>query len=179
MPKEIATYLFPLLIAALISWRLYRQSKGRPLKPSRLWVRPAMLTLFLGLAFLHPPMLTPLSLAIFVAAAVIGVGLGYVLASHQRLTIDPASGTITSTMSPVGIALFVGLFVVRYTLRIVMTGGQAPDRLAAHSDQVLMYTDVGLVFLLGLVSAQAWEVWRRAKPLLADHAAKKAESPAE
>ncbi len=179
MSKEIATYLFPVLIVALVAWRIARQSRGRPLRPSRLWVRPAMLTLFLALAFLHPTALTPLSFAIFAAAAAVGVGLGFVLASHQKLTVDPATGTITSTTSPVGIALFVALFAARYVLRIVMTGGQAPDQLAAHSTQVLTYTDAGLLFALGLVSAQAWEIWRRAKPLLAEAAAKKAENPAQ
>jgi hypothetical protein len=179
MPKEIATYLFPVLIAALVAWRLVRQSRGRPLRPSRLWVRPAMLALFLGLAFLHPAAVTPLSGLVFAAAAVLGVVLGYVLASHQQLAIDAATGTITSTTSPVGIALFVGLFAARYAFRIIVTGGQAPNPLVAHSDQVLMYTDAGLVFVFCLVSAQAWEIWRRAKPLLAESATKKAASPAQ
>jgi hypothetical protein len=79
-------------------------------------------------------------------------------------------------MSPVGVALFLGLFAARYVFRMVALGGQVPDRLMAHSDQVLMWTDAGLLFVLGLVSAQAWEIWRRAKPLLEGHAAKKAES---
>lgn len=176
MQKEIANYIFPLIIMAIVAWRMVRQSRGRPLKPSRLWVRPAMLAVLLAIAFLHPPALTLLSITIFTTAAAAGVALGYVLASHQHLTIDPATGTITSKMSPVGIALFVGLFGARYVFRMVILGGQAPDRLMAHSDQVLMWTDAGLLFVLGLVSAQAWEIWRRAKPLLDGHAAKKAES---
>jgi hypothetical protein len=176
MPKEIATYLLPIVVLAIVGLRMMRQSRGRPLKPSRLWIRPAILAVFLAIAFSHPPTLTLLSIAIFASAAVLGVGLGYVLASHQHLTIDPVTGTITSKTSPVGIALFLGLFAARYVFRMVTLGGQAPDRLMAHSDQVLMWTDAGLFFVLGLVSAQAWEIWRRVKPLLDGHAAKKAES---
>lgn len=177
MSKEIASYLFPLAVVGLVVWRVIRQSRGRPLNPSRLWVRPAMLALFLALAFLHPPVLTPLSGIIFGAAVATGVVLGYVLASHQQLSLDPATGRITSTMSPIGTALFIGLFALRYVFRIIVTGGQAPDRMIAHSNQVLTYTDAGLLFLLALVSAQAWEIRRRIKPLLAESAAKKAQNP--
>ncbi len=176
MQKEIASYLVPVIVLAIVALRMMRQSKGRPLKPSRLWIRLAILAGFLAMAFVHPPALTILSIAIFAVAAVAGVVLGYVLASHQQLTIDSATGNITSKMSPVGIALFLGLFAARFVFRKVTLGGQAPDGLMAHSDQVLMWTDAGLLFVLGLVSAQAWEIWRRAKPLLDGHAAKKAES---
>lgn len=179
MPKEIATYLIPIVVMAIVAFRMIRQNQGRPVKPSRLWVRPAILAVLLTLTFLHPPAVTLFSVTIFTVAAVTGVVLGYVLASHQHLTIDPATGKITSKMSPIGIALFVGLFALRYAFRMVTLGGQAPDRLMAHSDQVLLWTDAGLLFVLGLVSAQAWEIWRRAKPLVDGHAAKKAESQAE
>lgn len=180
MNQELIRYLVPVLVMAIVVWRMMRRAQGQPIKPSRLWIRPAMLAVLLALAFLHPPALTLLALAVFLAAAVLGAGFGYLTARHQTLTIDPATGTITSKTSPVGIALFVGLFAVRYVFRMVVQGGQAPDRLMAHSDQFLMWTDAGLIFVLALVSAQAWEIWRRAKPLADGHAAaKKAESQAE
>ncbi len=134
--------------------------------------------IFLGLSFLHPPALTAVSLALFAAAAVVGTGLGYVLASHQTLTIDSATGTITSKISPIGIVLFLGLFVVRFGMRAAVTGGQPSQGFAHQSAAVLMYTDAGLLFVLGLVTAQAWETWRRAKPLLDGHAAEKAKQGA-
>ncbi len=179
MSKEIITYLVPIIVVGLIVWRMIRQSRGRPLNPSRLWIRPALLAIFLGLAFLRPPTLTMTSGLAFVAAAVVGVVFGYVVASHQRLTVDPTTGKITSTMSPLGMALFVGLYALRYIFRLVVEGGQAPDRMMAHSSQVLTYTDVGLLFLLALVTAQAWEIRRRVKPLLAEAAAQKPPSPVE
>jgi len=174
MPKELIPYIVPVLVLALVSWRLFRNANGRPIKPQMLWIRPAILVVFLGLSFLHPPAITPFSLAVFAAAGVLGIGLGYVLASHQTLTIDSATGTITSKMSPVGIVLFLGLFAVRYAMRAAMMGDQPGQSFAHPSASVLLYTDAGLVFILGLVAAQAWETWRRAKPLLDGHAAGKA-----
>lgn len=179
MSNQVLSYLVPVLAMGIIVWRLSRQQKGRPVKPSRLWIRPAILLLLLGLVALHPPKLTPLTLGVLLGAAAAGIVVGYVMASHQALTIDPDTGKITSRMSPVGMILFLGLFVARYAFRIVFTGGQAPDRLAAHSDQILLYTDAGLLFVLAMVSAQSWEIWRRTRPLLAEHAARQAAAKAD
>lgn len=178
MPKELIPYLVPVLVLALVAWRLVRHANGRPIKPQRLWIAPAILVVFLGLSFLHPPTITALSLALFAAAAVLGAGLGFVLASHQTLTIDSATGTITSKMSPVGIVLFLGLFALRYAMRTAMTGSQPAQSVTHQSAAVLMYTEAGLIFVLGLVAAQAWETWRRAKPLRDGHAAEKARQSA-
>jgi len=177
MIKQLVPYIAPVLVIAIMAWRLSRQSAGRPLSPSRLWIRPVILLALLALTFLHPPALTLVSLAAFAGALVTGAVLGYVLAGHQALTLDPATGKITSKMSPVGMALFIGLFAARYAFRLLVTGGQAPDPVAAHSAQIGLYTDVGLFFLLALVCAQAWELRRRTRPLLAEHAAAQAKAP--
>jgi hypothetical protein len=179
MLKQLLPYLTHVLVLAVMTWRLSRQNAGRPVKPNRLWIRPAILAMLLGFTFLHPPVLSVLSVAAFAAAMVAGGVLGYVLASHQALTIDPATGKITSKMSPIGIALFIGLFAGRYAFRMLITGGQAPDKLMAHSAQITLYTDVGLFFVLALVAAQAWELWRRTRPLVAEHAARTAGNSAE
>ncbi|GAA0557958.1 CcdC protein domain-containing protein [Rhizomicrobium electricum] len=166
MVKQFMPYLMPVLVMGLVFWRMRKQSQGRPLKPNRLWVRPAMLALFALLAFIHPAPITPLSLAIFVLCAAAGVGLGYLSARHQQLTLDPATGAIISKMSPVGIALFLAIFASRYIVRLVVEGGQPPGPFEHPSSSVLTYTDAALLFALGLVAAQAWEIWRRAKALL-------------
>ena len=43
MPKELIPYIVPLLVLALVSWRLFRNAKGRQIKPQMLWIRPAIL----------------------------------------------------------------------------------------------------------------------------------------
>jgi hypothetical protein len=178
MLRQFAPYIFPIVLVALMAWRMTRQANGRPLNPTRLWVRPTILAVFLALAFLHPPVVTPITLVAFVAAAAVGGVLGFVLASHQTLSVDVTTGKIMSKMSPVGTALFLALFVARYLMRMMVTGGQAPDEMVEHSDQIMAYTDAGLLFVVALVSAQAWELWRRTRPLVAEQATRKAEIPA-
>lgn len=177
MLQEFFKYVFPFLVMGWVVWRMMRRTEGRPLKPSRLWIRPAILALFLLMAFLRPPAINLLSISVFAAALALGVGFGYLTARHQHLHLDKATGTIRSKPSRVGIALFVMLFAGRYAFRMAVEGGDAPDRLTAHSGQFLMWTDAGLIFILALVLAQAWEIWRRAKPLLDGHVAEKAGLP--
>ena len=172
MLKQYLPYLVPLIVIGLVGFRMSRAMKGRPVKPSRLWIRPVLIAVFMAVALATSPLPNPIGLALFALAAAIGVGLGYLLARHQAFTLDPATGIITSKTSPFGVILFVALFAVRYVLRMVLNGGQVPDKLAAHSAQIALYTDVGLLFLLGLVCAQAWEIWRRTRPLVAEHAAR-------
>jgi len=179
MFKQLAPYLAPLLALALVAWRMSRHSAGRPLNPSRLWIRPAILTLLLATTFLHPPAIGVVTLTAFAAAIAVGGVLGFVLAGHQALRLDPATGKITSKMSRVGMALFLGLFVARYAVRMLVVGGQAPDKLMAHSAQITTYTDIGLFFVLALVGAQSWELWRRTRPMLAEHAARRADGTPE
>lgn len=179
MRTDLLRYLIPVIVIAVLALRVRGRMQARPLKPSRLWIRPVLLAVVLALTFLHPPALTLQALGIFAAAAVLGVGLGYLLSRHQHLTVDQATGTLISKMSPIGMALFLLLFAARFGIRMVVQGGQAPDKLMAHSGQVMMWTDAGLILLLAMVLAQAWEIWRRAKRLLADHAASKLAEPAE
>ena len=176
MLRQVLPFVFPVVIFALVVWRMSRASRGRPLKPSRLWIRPAILLVFGGLAFLHPAPITPLSTAIFAACAAVGVAIGYVAARHRHLTLDPATGAITSKLSPVGMALFVVVFAARYVVRMATVGGTDADEIVAPSASMLLYTDAALLFALGLVAAQAWETWRRAQVLLAKTASKKPES---
>jgi len=178
MSRDLAPYIGALIAFAIIAWRLSKAAKGRPVTPSRLWIRPAVIGLFLLLALATSPIPGLLGFGIYAAAVVLGLGLGYLLARHQAFTLDPATGRITSKMSPVGTALFLGLFLARFAFKMAVTGGQAPDRMAAHSGQIMLYTDAGLLFVFALVAAQAWETWRRTKPMLDEHAASKANSPA-
>ena len=174
MLKQYLPYLAPLLVIVLLGIRMNRSMKGRPVKPSRLWIRPVILAALMAAMLAMNPLPNLLGLAMLALAVAVGVAVGYLLSRHQALSLDPATGVVTSKTSPFGVILFVCLFAARYIFRIMTMGGQAPDKLVAHSAQITLYTDAGLLFVLGLVCAQAWEIWRRTKPLLAEHAARTA-----
>ena len=106
MLKQYLPYLLPLVVVALVGFRMSRSMKGRRIKPWQLWIRPALIGVILGFSLVMSVMPSPVGLAIFAAALVVGLGLGYVLASHQTLTLDPASGAITSKTSLFGTISF-------------------------------------------------------------------------
>jgi hypothetical protein len=176
MLKLVLPYLVPFLVIAMIAWRASRSMKGRVVDPSRLWVRPAIIVLVMLAMLANSPMPASYAFMLFAVAALVGAGMGYLMTRHQEFSIDAATGVVTSRTSPIGVMLFAGLFLGRYLLKLAVTGGQAPDRVVAHSAQYILYTDVGLFFVVALVAAQAWETWRRIKPLTAAHAARQ---PAE
>lgn len=179
MLKTLLPYLAPLLVIGMVLWRSTKAMKGRPVKPSRLWIRPVIIAVLMAVPLATSPAPGLLGLVLWIGTVLAGAGLGYLMARHQHFTLDPATGAITSRMSPVGTALFLGLFAARYAFRLATTGGQVPDKLTAHSGQIMVYTDAGLLFVLAMVSAQAWETWRRTKPLLDEHAARNGKDTAQ
>jgi len=179
MLKMIVPYLVPVLVVVLLGWRISRATKGRPVKPGRLWVRPTIMALLMAAVLVNSPKPDLFGVGLFVLAAVAGVGVGYLLSRHQELTLDPQTGAITSKMSVVGLFLFVGVLAARIAFRTFVSGGQAPDKLAAHSTQITLYSDIALLFVFAVFSAQAWEIWRRTRPLLAEHAARTAKPAGE
>ena len=178
MLKQLLPFIAPLIFFAIVALRMSRARKGRPVKPNRLWIRPAIIAAFVAFSLAMTPKPDLLGLGIYALAAVLGAGLGYLLSRHQELTLDPQNGAITSKMSVFGMILFFCVFAGRYAFRTFVNGGQAPDKLAVHSAQITLYSDAALLFLLAMFSAQAWEIWRRTRPLLAEHATRTAKSAA-
>ena len=179
MLKQFLPYLAPLIFVVVLAMRMSRSMKGRPVKPNRLWIRPAIIAAFVALALVASPKPDILGLGVYALAVVLGAGLGYLLSRHQELTLDPQNGAITSKMSVFGMILFFFVFAGRYAFRTFVNGGQAPDKLTAHSAQITLYSDAALLFLLGMLCVQAWEIWRRTRPMLAEHAARTAKPAGE
>lgn len=170
--KEFLPYIVPLLFAALI---IRRSGRERKVRLGRMWIRPVILVLMATAALAAGPMPALLVLAAFVAAAGIGAGLGYLLAQHQHLTIDGDTGHISSRSSTIGTALILVLFAIRFGAKLVFPELANPGH-AVH--QVTQAADGLLIFTVAVLVTQSVELWRRTRPLLADHAARKL-APAE
>jgi hypothetical protein len=177
MDQSLMTYLPLLLVIAVIGWRMSRSMRGRPINPSYLWVRPAVLAVILVPMMMVSLRTDPVALASLAAALVLGAGAGYMLSRHQQLSL--VGGKIISKTSPIGVILFVLLYGARYVFWNAMESGQAPGKLAAHSTQIFFYSNLAIVFLFALVCAQAWEIRRRCRPLVAEKAALAAKTAAE
>jgi hypothetical protein len=168
--RQILPFVVPLLIVALI---LRRSMGSRKVRVNLMWIRPAILLVLAGVTLAASPMPGPIALAAFVAAAIVGGGVGYLRARHLELSVDPATGTVSSKSTPIGTILIVGLVAIRIGLRYAFPemGAQPGGHLAA---QAVLWTDGALIFSAAMLVTQAVAIWQRTQPLLAEHAAQNA-----
>lgn len=169
--KDFAPYIVPLLVVALLGLRAFRAQAPQRIRPNRLWMGPVYIAVAMGFVLWTSPVPGLLEIALFVGAAVLGAGAGYLRALHQQFSIEPETGNVMSKASPLGAILFIGIFLVRFALNTWMHGGAQPDMTQPPSGQLLVYTDAMLFFAFAMVSASAWEVWRRTRPLVVEHRA--------
>lgn len=166
--KDIAPFIAPVVVVLLVARRLIGRPKLQRVRPNRLWIGPAYIAVAMVLVmWTAPPKAGLLAVALFTGAALIGGVIGYLRALHQAFSIDAETGEIMSKASPIGTLIFLGVFVVRYVLSYWVRGGAAPDMMTPPSPEVLLYTDAMLFFAFAMVTASAWEIWRRTRPLIA------------
>ena len=145
-PLAALPYILPLVVLAII---MLRGTKPRTLVVERLWIQPLMLMVLLPLALIA------------------GAGLGWWRGRLTRLSVDPETHTVTSQVSPVGLALLGGIFLLCFGLR-----AYAMKNPGALHASVADITDAMLLIAVGLVCAQRLEVWIRARALIAEARAK-------
>jgi hypothetical protein len=175
---NIGPYLIPLLVIALVALRLIR-NKARKVQPNRLFVMPVFVTFATVFTLTQTAAPGPLWIAIYLVAACIGAGVGYLNGRHREFTLDAGSGEIMGRATPIGTIIFGALFAVRFGLKLVfpdLNGGQgpygAPSLNLRPVGSVIGWTDAGLVFSTALLLATAATTWWRTRHLVAERRAK-------
>jgi hypothetical protein len=171
MDSQFTGYLVAFtLIALFMALRIWRGSRARKLKVERMWIRPAIIGVFLALSIYgQPPPMTPEILIGLAVALVAGVAMGWYRGRWVKVSIDPVTHDLTSQASPWGIIIFLGLMVVRTAARIMLR--QEHDVAGIPVNAII---DGLTLFYAGNVVGLQVEVWMRAKKLLADAIAAKA-----
>jgi hypothetical protein len=173
--KQLAPFVLPLLIVAMIARRAMRAQTPQRVRPGRLWIQPLYLGVAMALVFSNAPAPGLWGILLLAVGAAAGIGVGYLRALHQEFSIDPETGNVMAKGTPVAAILFIGLFVVRFGLDYMIKGGA---RVPVHSAQLLLYTDTMMFFAFAMSAASAWEIWRRTRPLIAEHRASTPDRPA-
>ncbi len=150
--------LIPLVVIALV---ILRNSRARRLRIEGLWVSPVIILALVGLSFSQQAVPTPLMLGIDIAALVAGAGVGWWRARFTTITVDPATHELTSKASALGMLVILGVFAVRYGVRMYAT--QSAGALGVSANAI---ADAALVISVGLVCAQRLEIALRATRLL-------------
>jgi Protein of unknown function (DUF1453) len=155
-----AATLLPILFIGLVLFLRIRRMRGtRRLRLETLWIIPAIFLLLAVLVLYETP---PHGIGwIVAAAALIGGGfLGWHRGRSMRISVDPASGTLNQTASPLTFILLIGLIAIRFGVRYwAAYGGAAPA-------SVTLITDAFVLLALGIFSVQRLEMFLRARRLL-------------
>ena len=160
MSKDLLPYL-PLAIVLIMVWR--RTGKPRIVKPSRLWIFPAiflLLALFYAWgAYRTGPRLSMYDDLIILAGATAGIALGFARAHTVKLDRHPDTGHIQSTLTLWGVGFILVWVVGRSLLRqFGFAGASVPFG---------VFTDAMFALAGASVCSRAFVLSRRCRELLA------------
>jgi hypothetical protein len=160
-PQDIQVYLpfiAPVIVLLLMARRL---KKPRRVRPNWLWVAPVMITVAAALfamgAYFKGGPLTAIGVAGLVAGLVLGVAAGWYRARSLHLHRDPETGHIMMRLSLEGLIFLIVLMGARTALR--QAGGSA-------ADQFSVVAEAGMAFVVGLLFARSYVMWKRCKTLV-------------
>ena len=173
--KQILPLIVPILVVALI---LRRSMTSRAVRPQMMWIRPAILLILAGVTLASSPMPGAIALAAFAVAALVGGGVGYLRARHLELSVDPATGVVSSKATPIGTILIVGLVMIRIGLKYAFPEMGANPGGHAAADAIA-WTNGALIFSAAMLVTQAIVIWQRTQPLLAEYAARSMPPPGQ
>lgn len=145
------------IIILVMTLRLRRMGRMRPLKLAGLWVVPAIYFLVAALMFAQLPPTGLVGIGC-VIALLIGAGVGWQRGKMMHIEVDPETHALNQKASPAAMMFLVALIVVRMAARGII-GGQGRVSPA-------MLTDPLIAFALGMFTLQRVEMYLRAKRLL-------------
>jgi hypothetical protein len=176
--RELGPFIAPALALFFI---LRRGTKPRRIKPNALWTTPIILTVLALLSLSHSGMPAALSLGAYVIAIAGGFAFGWFSTQHAELSLDPATGTITSKPTPLGTlltaAVFVARFAVEYLVKGTPGGPPMPHIAPQHAASAIWLANAGLLFVAARMVGRAWHMWIRTRPLVAQLDAHRAQVP--
>lgn len=152
-----------LILALLImGYILFRNARTRRVRMERLWVNPALVLLLTGASIARSPPQSLNAIGLETLALILGAVLGWWRGRASRLIVDPQTHEVTRSVSIGGMLLILGIFVLRYVLRIVLG-----DQTAALHVRAVDIADTLLVLLVGVVCAHRTEWFIRARRMIA------------
>lgn len=162
MQQQQWMQILPFAIIALVIWRRWKSmSVARPLRTAQMWIVPVLYSALVGfMLWAMPPSIG--GWEVFGGGVIFGGIVGWQRARLMHLHVDEASGAIMLRQSPAGLAVIVGIFLLRRVF--VPSQGSAPVAQGAHPALPLL-TDALLGFALGMIVAYRVELWRRARAL--------------
>ncbi|HEY5289390.1 MAG TPA: hypothetical protein VIJ59_05110 [Caulobacteraceae bacterium] len=167
--SQLYGVVFTLVIA--VGVMLMRNRRPRRLRLEAMWIRPLIFIALVAATFATAPVPTGAApISVLLLALALGVAAGWFRGRSMRIDVHPETHDISAQASPVGMLFILALLGVRMALRdAAMTTPVAglPAAVIANS----------LILLAGaMMVTQSLEMWFRARRLLGEAQAAKAQS---
>jgi len=150
----------PIWVWALLAFLLFIGIRAlRPTTASfaRLVILPLVFLVWGLSGFATTYGLRPVGLAVWIAALVVGVGIGWLVARSIEIRADRERGLIRLPGSALNLILTLIIFATKYTLGVL--GDMRPS---ITGELLFMATDVGVSGLLtGLFAGRLFGLWRK------------------
>ena len=169
------TVIGPLLTLALVlTIRLRRPQREKPLSAQFLWLAPALyLAAVIAMLVRHPPSVVGWLLVL--VGLGVGAAAGWVRGRMFALRVDPESGAVLRRRSRAAVLLLVGIVAIRFLANLWI----GPTETSAdESRHALLATDFMLGCVFGLLAVTRMEIAIRARRLLAAHRVEQGRAPA-
>lgn len=122
-PPVGMTALIYIIVIALFVWRMMRPMR---VSVARIWVRPAMLVVFSGVAIWAEQMTTTTPAwevaAIVIGGALLGIPLGLLRGRHSEVKATEKPGVYYVHSSPLIVMVWLAAFVARGAIRYFVPG---------------------------------------------------------
>lgn len=168
MSPQLVGSLVPLAI--ILAILAVRNSRPRPLRIERLWIRPVIFIVLMGAALTATaPEPSVENIGLLVAALLVGGAMGWLRGRSMLIHVHPETHELSARASPLGLVFIVGLLLVRYGLR-----GAAFEGASFLHLSIIAIADAFVLLAVGMMVVQGLEMWLRARRLLAEAIAAKA-----
>lgn len=162
----IAVYILATVFVVLVlAFRMRRLKRSFPLRLNRIWIAPAIFAALAAVTLAQFPLSARDSIWLLLAF-VLGAVFGWQRGRLMRITLEPATRTLTAQATPMGIYFLFGLFAFRLALRTGLGMQSQGWRLSPA-----LVNDIFITFAAGLFVAQGAEMAIRARRLLSGGAA--------
>jgi TRAP-type C4-dicarboxylate transport system permease small subunit len=160
-------------VGIVLAVMLMRNRRPRRLRLEAMWIRPLIFIVLIAATFSSglPPLNAP-TVVTLALALVLGIGAGWLRGSLMRIDVHPETHDISAQASPVGMLFILAVLGVRIYLRTAAATTPIPGLPAtAVADALILLAGAMMI-------TQSLEMWLRARRLLGEAQAAKAERAA-
>ena len=140
------------IVAVVLVFRIMRMRREQRFGVMTMWIVPSLFALLaIGIMILDRAT-TPLDIALVLVALAVGVAIGWYQGTHTTIRVDRKARAAYVRVSPIGMAIFVGVLVLRIAIRTTFAGplpgtpGAPPGSSALNLvSVVLLFVVVGMI----------------------------------